>query len=1117
MADCPGDDTELTAQRGVVRRAGTVVLTCWHGETDTLPWVEPCGDDPGTVDLLLPVGAYSPAGETPRIEVRARFDGSEHVHSSDHGGGVQPLVPGAFLGAVDHGRRLRGEPGALERRWHRVDLARAVAAGGGERFFFVLTLRAPRDAEVTYTVSATTPLVGLAASATFTLRASAPEFTRDDVRAVHCEPDHENDDHRDLGSWVLLHRRLDGMDHVRLDVVSTVLAGGRGRARPPLRIQVGGHVFDLGAGRADAPADEAVALPLLDRESDSVTVSVPAGGDGPPEVRVRTPAGETSADLTSPAVPPVWLMLVNYCIQGLNDLFEVPHERYDPPRTYMQVTMRDEAGTWSSRPGSNEDGDPDGYSLTLDAHRYYGVPSMWAFNAAVLTMIAHDCPDDYRRLRDDVRSRLLVPVNAGFGAHRPPYYRTETNRQEIRRGREVIRELLPGAPEEGLAVYYPDQRLYQATQQETEVYLEHDLVTHLVLDRSTLCAGVGAEVPQRAIFPTSDADEAYPAPEFAGDRLLHDSRTGCTILPIEDVVRELLLSGDDDDLERGKTPRRLRRLFLQALARRDGEGPGAPPVLLVYGDDADKASGCGWFDGDYSGRPLHFDARYQATLCWLSRHPWVRVVTVADEDVRGAARVDLDLDLASATCPSVDPGGATVRDRYGNLLHFDTWAQRWADTPSAWLGEPLGALSERVEQSLLRWSDGVPERLQEPAGSLVDLAWMTYLGLHHEMMWNKEPLEGGHTNHRCGVLVPEDFVVAASLQLRNAQVYLHAAVWAGWAAAAGGDETTYLDRGPLIDHLVDLARGGADGLHWDGDLLPNDILCNRHVLAVLDRNGGRITHLFAYDHGRNRPVCVSGTPKTYQWTGPAPGRTDWLTCDGEVLENTVLTPNHLYVGSDLRQARAVVGLRNEERPRQPSPQPWLYPDTFNAYEVQLHQAPPRVRYTYGPPRGMQPKGPIDSRRFAQACRADRLARLNGGRGVVWHTGPPFSKTVTLHGARVDIAYEGAPPGHLVGNEFCVDVHAALTRGAFQQRCSDREGRWFSVAGPDGVSVTLTTGAGCRLTPPALVHDLATAQVRGISRDHLRLHRVLTDAVEVQSAGGGGFRYVVDITCAAPRP
>jgi hypothetical protein len=130
--------------------------------------------------------------------------------------------------------------------------------------------------------------------------------------------------------------------------------------------------------------------------------------------------------------------------------------------------------------------------------------------------------------------------------------------------------------------------------------------------------------------------------------------------------------------------------------------------------------------------------------------------------------------------------------------------------------------------------------------------------------------------------------------------------------------------------------------------------------------------------------------------------------------------------------------------------------------------------------------------------------------VVWHEGPSFTKSFRLDGARLEVRYEDAPAGHLVGNEFCLDVRAALTTGAFQQRARDPDWSAFRLTGPGGLHVTLTPGDGCRLTAPAFVHDIAGAAAQGIAEDWLRLHRVLTDAVELACPDGGAFAYTVDI-------
>jgi hypothetical protein len=49
-------------------------------------------------------------------------------------------------------------------------------------------------------------------------------------------------------------------------------------------------------------------------------------------------------------------MFIHYANQSLNYLFESPNKNYTPPRTYIQTTMRDEAGTYCSRPDATDMG-----------------------------------------------------------------------------------------------------------------------------------------------------------------------------------------------------------------------------------------------------------------------------------------------------------------------------------------------------------------------------------------------------------------------------------------------------------------------------------------------------------------------------------------------------------------------------------------------------------------------------------------------------------------------------------------------------------------------------------------------------------------------------------------
>ena len=153
------------------------------------------------------------------------------------------------------------------------------------------------------------------------------------------------------------------------------------------------------------------------------------------------------------------VMFIHYCMQGLNDLFELPHKSYSPPRTYTQITMRDELAKYSSRPNSDEGQVGDGYLYTLESHRRNnGIRYLWTFNGGILALIAHDWTvDELAQIKADIANGVMDPTIAGFGGHRLPYYQKETNFYSIQTGIDMVRNICGYCND----VYYPNQRLYQ--------------------------------------------------------------------------------------------------------------------------------------------------------------------------------------------------------------------------------------------------------------------------------------------------------------------------------------------------------------------------------------------------------------------------------------------------------------------------------------------------------------------------------------------------------------------------------------------------------------------------------------------------------------------------------
>ena len=310
----------VQSTRGHVHRNGEFELACWHGEADTLPRVMASRNadgevDPAHVDLVVPIGVVSARGDTAKVEVRLSTvpaePGGERQYSTEDGGGVEVVNRSLMAREVHRGSRARSDPAVLDQRRHSVDLDRAVLDADQRTTFYRLVVPGlPRDALVRYTISATTPMLSGAARSAFELRACVPEFTADDVRHVKIGPDSEKDDHRGLRSWVLMHTRRDRMDHLRVDFLSAILPDRAGD-RPPVRITVGDELVDVAADRNGLAADEHVRIPILDRQLDSVVVSVPAPDDGSlPAVRVHAPTSDpahraVAVDLTFRELRPV--------------------------------------------------------------------------------------------------------------------------------------------------------------------------------------------------------------------------------------------------------------------------------------------------------------------------------------------------------------------------------------------------------------------------------------------------------------------------------------------------------------------------------------------------------------------------------------------------------------------------------------------------------------------------------------------------------------------------------------------------------------------------------------------------------------------------------------------
>jgi hypothetical protein len=387
--------------------------------------------------------------------------------------------------------------------------------------------------------------------------------------------------------WVLFVKEDDdGFEHIRLDLLRTDDVANN-TAITPVQIRLDdGDPIDIGAPvplpwTNDEPDD--YVWPIIDRSSDSILLSLKRGAAEPLQtVEISTgrgPAADTHAVSLDPSdvdqdfgFRPTALILLQYCIQGFNDLFASPIAAYRPPRNYIEVTFADEAAAYSSRPGFRENHIPDGYRYALEAQRDYQVKTQWAFNAGVLMLLRYGLPaEQFALLTDQVTSGLISPSNAGFGAHRPPYYQHYSNQRELILGDQVIESSLGRASDR---TYYPDQRIYLATPSEVATYstlLERDQLRYLVLDRSTVAGQVGGTDVWLFGEGHSTGDD--------GNYLWKEAATGLTVLLIEDQLRNEMLNAGPDETLKGQLGYWLRRRLMLAVRFRK-PGPSKSAELL---------------------------------------------------------------------------------------------------------------------------------------------------------------------------------------------------------------------------------------------------------------------------------------------------------------------------------------------------------------------------------------------------------------------------------------------------------------------------------------------------------------------------------------------------------
>ncbi|WP_219414409.1 hypothetical protein [Pseudonocardia nigra] len=999
-------------------------------------------------------------------------------------GGVT-ILPPTDLTPIDAAFRARLEeidgepvtgPKPLAIGPYRLSLSRL---GRGNRYHEAVIRDVEPMTEILYRVTAAPAGLDPVVLGPFSLLVAAPQFT-----AKHMIGGRSGDLVDPAPAWIGHVRRDDGVTHVRIDL-DDIPAEGPIR----LRLRVGGRWYDVDPGAVHTNPRHRV--PFVDWHADTVTLSAPDPEGSPVVVDA---GGRMVTEAEGGGRGRTRLLIAHFCIQAINDLLEVPFsggaapDGYAPPRTYMQVTMRDEKGRYSSRPATR-DVHPGGYLDGFTMHRRFGVKYHLAVNAGVLVLVAHDCPAELDTMQQDVKAGLMHPATAGYGSHRIPYYSAEANIRDVTACAEVIRTYLGQdlAPD----VFYPDQRLYRQ-RAETVATLRSPHVGYVVLDSAT-----GYYDNVASVVPRPDAAKTDLGPTM----LWTDEVSRVSVLFIDTTLKDQSFAGDPGNPHEayrfGKPSLAVRRRFLRmALDPRLRERN-----LLVYGDDFEKACNNGWFEPVPQMRE-----KWCAFLEWVSAHrTWLHVVTAddLDPDVDSVGEIDIIESIDAA----LDPGGIRTTDLYGNAFHFDSWQQAWRATPAEWIGGTLGEITDIVENALRGWPAGARNQLYETA-------WLAFLMYQHENAWNMQALEHDDPNLK-PIGDPEEFTVVEGLQVRNVLVWLKASLWAEWARDTDS-ERTWVDDGPVLDAIRALPdEVGADPAardvvrdprRWDADPLETVVLYNRQALVVVDRNGGRVTHAFVLRDGI--PRTVSGTFKSHQYRDRG-----GVECDGPVVQNTVWTPNHRYIGTDVALLGQRPVLWPQHRPVRigvsgHSEVERVFPDNFNAYDCVVDGASAGVTCTYAS--GEPTQSPLAAGRLREMLVEDGRARRAGtGGGTTWHEPTTFRKTFTLSGTTLGVAYSGVQVGHLVDNELCVDLFAGAHEGKLLERRVDPVQRTVTVAMPERGAAAVRAVAGCELTATSLLARVDEAPTPESAAEFLELHRVLTEAVQVR-ATAGDLRYEIDL-------
>ena len=653
-------------------------------------------------------------------------------------------------------------------------------------------------------------------------------------------------------------------------------------------------------------------------------------------------------------------------------------------------------------------------------------------------------------MRRDVEAGLLVPVVAGYGAHRLPYY---TRRHEHSTPSASAPEVLEAVLGAARPVYYPDQRLTTSRGQRggSAAGRGHGVRGRRRGHRAGRGARGAAETPGNTVV----AHAKPPMGALHDGRWLNwqyvwrDRRSGTKVLFIDKEMKDGLFAADADTADRGKPAHSIRCKLLEMAARAGAcTRATCSSTATTPTRPAATAGSTAATIGTARGRTT--SATRRCCRGW-PRTPGCEVVTtddLTDDDVVG------ELDLLRASDPYIEEQWR-LRPRSRPSRTTTTGSPTTPGTPRG-PRTPRGLArrdaARRSPTGPSRRSSGPGGRRPTTRDELLLLARLYWLMCLHESQWSKRPRIEPDSE---GFDHCENFVAAESLQLRNAHVYLAARDLGAVGAAAGGRRANTATTARWCEAVAaGRVRGRSAAAVVAGDRTPGcsgtttrcptSCSTTSDALVVLDRNGGRITHLFAMVDGR--PVSVSGTFKAYQFVDA-----DWA------VRQRCRVRRHRAAEHRVERRTTPTSPATSRRAGAPSvPRPpndrgfdLYYPDNFNLYD-EVPRAPTGracgdARVRAGHRRGAARRPSPPSRR----CWRPTGSRSSPARrGIVLHDVDEFGAVPQDRSGSTAARVHVALPGHPAGPPGRERVLRRPARGGAARPPADaRGGRRTGAARP----------------------------------------------------------------------